>query len=238
MGALALFWWKFLTMKYDWILVDADETLFSFDAFAGIAQVFAECGLVFTEQDYIDYQKVNKPLWTQYQNGEIEIEYLKQARFVELARRLDISATELNSRFTMAMAQICQPFAGVQTTIKALARRAKLGIITNGFADMQQVRLEKTGLAEYFEFVVVSEVVGEPKPNRAIFEAAFEQMGDFDKSRVLMVGDNPTSDILGGINAGIDTCWLQLGDDWQTDIEPTMVARDWFELSHVLLHQA
>jgi putative hydrolase of the HAD superfamily/5'-nucleotidase len=89
-----------------------------------------------------------------------------------------------------------------------LKGRAKLGIITNGFVELQQVRLERTGLREHFELLVISEEVGVAKPHRDIFEHALTIMGSPQRDNVLMVGDNPDSDILGGINAGLDTCWF------------------------------
>lgn len=223
-------------MQYDWILFDADETLFSFDAFAGLKAMFKELDVDFTEQDFAEYQAVNKPLWVKYQNGEITAKQLQEDRFLVWANRLDIAPAELNRRFLNAMADVCQPLEGVREILPLLAQKAKLGIITNGFVQLQQIRLEKTGLREYFEWVVISEEVGVAKPDVAIFKHAFQLMGDPDKSRILMVGDNAGSDILGGINAGIDTCWLNVdGKSLPEDIEPTFIATSWAGIRTQLL---
>ncbi|STO42704.1 Pyrimidine 5'-nucleotidase YjjG [Grimontia hollisae] len=223
-------------VQYDWILFDADETLFSFDALAGLKTMFNELDVDFTEQDFAEYEAVNKPLWVKYQNGEITAKQLQEERFMVWANRLDIAPAELNRRFLKAMADVCQPLEGVREILPLLAQKAKLGIITNGFVQLQQIRLEKTGLREYFEWVVISEEVGVAKPDVAIFEHAFQLMEYPDKARILMVGDNADSDIRGGINAGIDTCWLNVdGKPLPEDIEPTFVATSWAEIHAQLL---
>lgn len=193
---------------YEWILFDADETLFHFDAFSGLQLMFTQFGVDFSPQDYQEYQMINKPLWSDYQNGAISAQQLQHMRFDLWSNKLRITPAELNSAFMMAMAEICAPIDGAVSLLNALKDRAKLGIITNGFIELQQVRLERTGLREHFELLVISEEVGVAKPHRDIFEHALTLMGSPRRENVLMVGDNPDSDILGGINAGFDTCWL------------------------------
>jgi 5'-nucleotidase len=107
-----------------------------------------------------------------------------------------------------AMADICTPLPGATELISALKGRVQMGIITNGFTELQQIRLERTGFAEAFSPLVISEQVGVAKPHVDIFIHAFSLMGHPPKQHILMVGDNPHADIQGGINAGIDTCWL------------------------------
>ena len=193
---------------YEWILFDADETLFHFDAFSGLQLMFTQFGVDFSQQDYQEYQTINKPLWTDYQNGAISAKQLQHKRFDLWSDKLKITPTLLNSAFMMAMAEICAPIDGAVNLLNTLKGRAKLGIITNGFVELQQVRLERTGLREHFELLVISEEVGVAKPHRDIFEHALTIMGSPQRDNVLMVGDNPDSDILGGINAGLDTCWF------------------------------
>jgi len=195
-------------MKYKWILFDADETLFHFDAYQGLKLMFSRYGITFTELDFVQYQKVNKPLWDDYQNGAISAAQLQNTRFKPWAQQLNITTQVINSAFLTAMADICALLPGAKELLDSLKGRAQLGIITNGFTELQQVRLEHTGLQDLFSVLVISEQVGVAKPDRAIFDFAFSQMGHPDKSEILMVGDNVHSDILGGNNAGIDTCWF------------------------------
>ncbi len=197
-------------MKYDWILFDADETLFHFDAFKGMQLMFERKGVTFTQEDFHQYQQVNKPLWVDYQNGTITADELKHIRFQGWAEKLETTTAELNSAFLEAMADICTLLPGAKELVDALSGKAKMGIITNGFTELQAIRLERTGMAPYFEHVVISEQVGVAKPDAGIFVHAMEVMGNPSKERVLMVGDNPHSDILGGLNFGLETCWLNV----------------------------
>lgn len=209
-------------MKYEWILFDADETLFHFDAFAGLKTMFSAFSIDFTESDYKTYQAVNLPLWVEYQNGTISALELQERRFSGWAERLSVSAKHLNDQFINAMADICSLLPGTQLLTDALLGKVKMGIITNGFTGLQTIRLERTGMSEYFNLLVISEQVGIAKPDIQIFDYAFEKMNFPDKSKVLMVGDNLQSDIQGGINAGIDTCWLNRdGKVNNTNIMPT-----------------
>lgn len=119
--------------------------------------------------------------------------------------------------------------------LNAIRGNAKIGIITNGFSALQQVRLERTGLRDYFDLLVISEEVGVAKPNKKIFDYALEQAGNPDRSRVLMVGDTAESDILGGINAGLATCWLNAHHREQPEgIAPTWTVSSLHELEQLL----
>ncbi|MCE0494495.1 pyrimidine 5'-nucleotidase [Vibrio salinus] len=195
-------------MQYDWVLFDADETLFHFGSYTGIKLMLERKGVELTDDSFRDYEKVNKPLWVHYQNGDITASELKTRRFKIWAEQLNTTPQELNYSYMQAMGDICTLLPGARELIEKLSQKVKLGIITNGFSDLQSIRLEQTGLAPYFEHVIISEEIGIAKPDRRIFEHALTLMGNPDKSRVLMVGDNPHSDILGGLNTGIDTCWL------------------------------
>ena len=222
-------------MKYSYVLFDADETLFRFDILAGMTRMFKKYGVNFTKDDYIHYQKTNKQLWVDYQNGVISADYLQVTRFNEWSAKLNVSAKELNDAFLDAMAQICEPLPGAIELLNKLRPHARLGIITNGFARLQTVRLEHTGLKDMFEWLVISELVGIAKPNKAIFEHTFELMGNPNKSQILMVGDTASSDILGGNNVGIDTCWLQHpGEQLPEGITPTYTITKLEQLQAIL----
>lgn len=91
--------------------------------------------------------------------------------------------------------------------IESLHKNYRLSIITNGLTSVQENRIRKSVIAKYFENIIISEEISVSKPNPKIFEYALQNMNYGDKSKVLMVGDSLTSDIQGGINFGIDTCW-------------------------------
>ncbi len=192
---------------YQWILFDADDTLFHFDAYRGLRNMFAGYGHEFGASDYAAYNELNRPLWVDYQDGRITAQQLQQRRFNAWAERLQVPAARLNSAFLSAMADICAPLDGAVDLLDLLKGRIRLGIITNGFTELQRTRLQRTGLRDHFDVLVISEEVGYAKPHAGIFEHAHALMGAPERARVLMVGDKPETDILGGLNAGFDTCW-------------------------------
>lgn len=223
-------------MRYQWILFDADETLFHFDAFSGLRRMFEQQGYPFGDEDYQQFQDVNKPLWLDYQQGQITAAQLQERRFIPWASKLDKEPMALNRAFMQAMADICQPLPGATELVQSLRGKAQLGIITNGFTELQQIRLERTGFHQDFSVLVISEQVGVAKPDFGIFEHAFKLMGHPPKEQILMVGDNPHADILGGMNAGIATCWLNHhAEPVPAGIRPDYEVASLIELQQLLL---
>jgi 5'-nucleotidase len=221
---------------YEWILFDADETLFHFDSFTGLQRTIAAFGSHFTEQDYQDYQVINKALWTNYQNSKITAKQLQHQRFNRWADRLNVSPQSLNSAFLSTMADISTPLEGARSLLNSLKDKIKLGIITNGFTELQKARLERTELKNHFDIVVISEEVGFAKPHPGIFNHALTKMGSPARTQVLMVGDTLESDIQGGINAGLDTCWLNRNNRIALeDIRPNYQVSSLKELEALLL---
>lgn len=222
-------------MKWDWIFFDADETLFTFDSFSGLQRMFLDYSVTFTAGDFQEYQAVNKPLWVDYQNGAITALQLQHQRFDNWAQRLNVPPGELNDAFMNAMAEICSPLPGALSLLQALQGNVKMGIITNGFTSLQQIRLERTGLSDMFDLLIISEEVGVAKPDPRIFDYALEKAGNPDRRRVLMVGDTAESDIRGGINAGLATCWLNpLHQQAPSDLTPTWTVSSLSELEQRL----
>lgn len=222
-------------MNWDWILFDADETLFTFDSFGGLQRMFLDYSVTFTAQDFQDYQAVNKPLWVDYQNGTINALQLQHQRFQGWADRLNVAPGDLNDAFLNAMAEICAPLPGAVSLLNALRGKVKLGIITNGFTALQQRRLERTGLRDYFDLLVISEELGVAKPDPRIFDYTLEKAGNPARDRVLMVGDTAASDILGGMNAGLATCWLNAHhSELPAGITPTWTVTSLSELEQLL----
>jgi len=193
---------------YDWVLFDADDTLFNFDALRGLRLMFSQYGVDFGPAEFADYSAANIPLWQAYQARQIDAETLQRQRFACWGQRLGVAPLVLNQQYLLVMAEICEMLPGAAELLACLRGHAKLGIITNGFSALQRIRLEKVGLTELIDVLVISEEVGAPKPEKAIFEHALAQMDNPQRSRVLMVGDNPHTDVLGGLNAGLHTCWL------------------------------
>ena len=218
-------------MRYNWVLFDADETLFSFNSYLGLTAMLKRYGIDFTREDYDAFQAVNKLLWVAYQNNEITAEDIQMRRFAKLAEQTGVHQIQLNQELMAEMAKVSKPLDGVMEMLETLYPEVKMGIITNGFTELQQQRLQNTQTEKFFEIVVVSEQIGVAKPDRKVFDYAFSQMDKLDKTKILMVGDTLASDILGGYNSGIDTCWFNhanLVND--TKIQPTYEIKDIREL--------
>ena len=218
-------------MRYNWVLFDADETLFSFNSYLGLTAMLKRYGIDFTREDYDAFQAVNKLLWVAYQNNEITAEDIQMRRFAKLSKQTGVNQIQLNQELMAEMAKVSKPLDGVMEMLEALYPEVKMGIITNGFTELQQQRLQNTQTERFFEMVVVSEQIGVAKPDRKVFSL----MDDLDKTKILMVGDTLASDILGGYNSGIDTCWFNhanLVND--TKIQPTYEIKDIRELVKIV----
>lgn len=221
-------------MKYQWILFDADETLFSFNSYDGLKPMLARYGIDFTPQEYEAFQAVNQPLWVAYQNKEITAQELQTIRFTELSKRTGQEPLALNHELMQEMALVSKPLENTLEMLSELQGKVKMGIITNGFKALQQKRLDNTATTPFFEMVVVSEEVGVAKPDRAIFEFAFNLMSPVDKTTVLMVGDTLASDVLGANLSGIDSCWFNPHHkENTTDIRPTYEIHSMLELIEI-----
>ena len=111
----------------------------------------------------------------------------------------------------------------------------KVAIITNGIKEVQDSRLEQSPLKPYIHHMIVSDEIGIAKPDPRIFEYAMKQIGDYKKSEIIMIGDSLTSDILGGINFGVDTCWYNSDESPSIKgIKPTYVISELSELYELL----
>jgi putative hydrolase of the HAD superfamily len=198
--------------KYKWLLFDADGTLFDYDLAEGVAlqKTFLQIGHQF-EAYYLDeYRRINNQIWLAFEEGKITQTRLKTRRFELLFETINLSynTQDFSSQYLDNLAQCTQLIDGAEDIFKVLGDIYKIAIITNGLGEVQRPRLERSSLCEYIREIIISEEVGAAKPDRKIFEAAFERMNNPAKSEVLMIGDSITSDILGGINYGLDTCWF------------------------------
>ena len=102
--------------------------------------------------------------------------------------------------------------------VQTLSKTHNLYIVTNGVASTQQIRIGDSGLQPYFKDIFISELLGSQKPQKEFFDHCFERIPDFDPSLALIIGDSLTSDIKGGNNAGIETCWFNPdGEENNTD---------------------
>ena len=198
--------------KYYCVLFDADNTLLNFDAAESkaLAETLVNYGIEPDAQTVQTYREINEGLWRQLEKGQIRREKLMSERFTRFLKAIDAAGdgVEMN-RFYLERLSMHPDLASsdVLDVLRELSEVATLAVVTNGFQHVQARRLAESGVLNYLEDVFVSEKLDSEKPNRKIFDAALRALGVENREHVLMVGDSLTSDIQGGINAGLDTCW-------------------------------
>ena len=199
-------------MKYQAVLFDADGTLFDFHRAESYAleEAFRELGLAFRPEYRESYERINREVWRQFERGEISSVQLRTLRFERFLAEIGaaVDADEMSACYLSWLARAEFLLDGARELVESLSGKVKLAIVTNGLKDVQRGRFGRSPIREHFDSIVISEEVGVQKPDPAIFEYALENLEHEDKRSVLMVGDSLTSDIQGGVNFGIDTCWF------------------------------
>ena len=198
-------------MKYTWLFFDADGTLFDFDSAqeSAIETTFSTLDILFDEAFHKIYYKINKEIWDRFEKKEIEQKDIPVQRFEIFFEAINVlsDAKKASGLYLEYLSHGHQLLEGAGQLIKVLHENYKLLLITNGLTAVQRPRFSKSPITKYFEEVIISEEVGAAKPHKEIFDITFNKIGNPDKDKVLMIGDNPGPDILGGQNYGIDTCW-------------------------------
>ena len=199
-------------MNYDIIFFDIDDTLFDFTKAEQVAfnKVFDQYHLFNSLKQYKkSYQEISKGLWRDLENGKMNLDELGSERFRKLflKHELELDAVVFNEDYLGFLGEQTHLVQGAEKVISDLSHK-RLAIITNGYTDVQTARINNSPLEGIFEHIIISESTGFQKPHTGIFDYAFDKLQIKDKSTVLMVGDSLTSDIQGGNNYGIDTCWF------------------------------
>ncbi len=208
-------------MKYDVILMDIDNTLLDFHAGTkeSLTSLLAGFGLELTPEREARFHVINDRLWTAYEHGEIPKSAIFERRFAEFLGELGIETDplEANETYAKGLQQSAVLMPGCMDLLDALQGRCRLFAVTNGVVTTQTPRLKKAGFGPYFEEIFISEAMGCKKPEKEFFDKCFEIIGPVDKSRCIILGDSLTSDMQGGRNAGIATCYLGTDGDARCD---------------------
>ncbi len=224
---------------YKLLIFDADYTLFDFDKAEknALTRVSGDFGKMFDDNHIDLYKQINMSLWKKFEKNEISQNKIKTERFRIFFERAGIEADfhEGADKYLFYLSQGCCLLPGAGDLILNLKNKYKLGLLTNGISNVQHPRLENSALSDVFDAVVVSGDVGISKPNPKIFKIVAEKAGFKDKSEMLMIGDSLTSDIKGGINYGIDTCWYNPKNKSNlTDVKPKYEIDELTELYNIL----
>jgi len=225
--------------NYDLVFLDADDTLFDFKAAESNAfdRAAAEFKLATDGSVFSTYQEINHALWKDLEKGLVNQETLRVERFRRLFAKIGstIDPQDFAMSFTTWLGRGTFLLPGAEDLCRGLAGRVTLVIITNGIRDVQESRLRLSVLRPWIDHIVISEEAGCQKPSPEIFEYAVKKAGKVPLDRMIMVGDSLSSDIQGGINFGIDTCWYNPHRKPRTsDIVPTFEIGDLAELNAIL----
>lgn len=224
-------------MTYQWLLFDADNTLFDFNLaeVKALENAFHDFGYAYNGSTGDIYRTINKRVWEQLELGEITAKELRTARFSQLfaAIGIDGEPEPFSEAYLRHLANCGDLVAGAEALIQQVNQDYRLGLITNGLSDVQRPRLATSPLEPYFETITISDEIGVAKPDPGIFDVAFAQMGHPQKTAVLIIGDSLSSDMQGGLNYGIDTCWYNPGGK-ETDLPVTYNIQRLEELSAIL----
>jgi len=196
----------------EFLFLDLDDTILDFHKAERIAinKTLGEFGLEPTEEVLRRYHLINKAHWEMLERGELTRAEVLWKRFDQLFREFGVAANPHGcaARYmeNLSIGHYFLPQA--EETVDALSKKYRLFLASNGNATVQKGRMTSANLYRFFEQVFVSEEIGHNKPSKAYFDAAFARIPGFDPEKALMVGDSLTSDIKGGNNAGIRTCWV------------------------------
>ena len=203
---------------YHHLFFDLDHTLWDFERNANetLRTLFEQHNLVrhgsFTVDEFIArYSAINHALWRLYQGNKITQQQLRAVRFVRTLAHFGVAEADVPSTisadFTDLLPHKTAVFPFTYEVLDYLRPKYRLHLITNGFKDIQYVKLASAGLTHYFEETITSECCGYLKPDPRIFAHALERTGASAASS-LMIGDNLECDVLGASNAGIDQVYF------------------------------
>ncbi len=204
--------------KYKHLFIDLDKTLWDFDANALITlgEIFdtyrlKEKGIANFDCFLTYYKAYNHMLWEQYRLGEINKEYLSFERFNGSLKNFGIEDKELANTMASEYIRISPTktklFPNALEVVSELSKKYHLHILTNGFSEVQFVKVENSGLAPFFDTIITSEMAGMQKPHPEIFEYALKKTGA-KIEETLMIGDDLDADILGAQQVGLDQIYV------------------------------
>ena len=205
-------------VSYRHILFDLDHTLWDFErnSMETLMELydfydFARFGKFNCQEFTAQFREINTILWDLYDRNEIDRQYIRTFRFKMILEKLGLSDRDVPEDIGEVYLKICPAKGNVIPdtfeVLDYLKDHYRMHIITNGFDDIQDTKLNSSNLKGYFDKIFTAEAVGFKKPSKEMFEKAVEWIGT-DKKSCLMIGDNIETDIKGAINASLDVIFF------------------------------
>ena len=215
---------------YKYLIWDIDGTLLDFIASESIAirNLFKKYNLgVCTDAMLADYSKINSKYWERLERGEMSKPEILVGRFKEFFAKYDLDtkvAPAFNHDYQIELGKCPVYVKNAEQVLAACQGKYRLIGVTNGTKVAQTGKLKNSGLINILDSVYISEDVGIEKPHVEFFEHVFSKENILDKGETIIIGDSLTSDMQGGVNYGITTCWFNPGHkknnkDFQVDYE-------------------
>ena len=220
------------------LFLDLDDTILDFHKAERIAisKTIREFGVEPDEEILSLYHRINKWHWEQLELGILTREEVLVNRFgvlfAKLGKTVDAARCARIYEKNLSTGHYFLP--GAEEAVDALSQKYRLFLASNGTASVQKGRMTSANLYRFFETVFVSQEIGHNKPSKAYFDACFARIPGFDKEKAMMVGDSLSSDIRGGINAGLKTVWVNPGHLPCGDIQPDFEIESLSQLEELL----
>ena len=221
------------------VLFDLDDTLFDFHKAEKIAltKTLVHFGIDPTEETLALYSTINAAHWKRLELGEISREEVKVGRYRELFKTIGVECDPVKATaYYESMLAIGHYFMpGAPELLEVLYGKYRLYIVSNGTAKVQEGRIGSSGIAKYMDGIFISQILGANKPDKQFFDICFAEIPDFSLSETVIIGDSLSSDIKGGINAGITTVWFNpKGIENDNDIKPDYTIKELSEVPGLL----
>lgn len=199
--------------KYTTLYFDLDNTILDFTAteYKAIKQLLAMHNLPVSDDIISKYSAINQSWWERFEKGEIEKSQIFAGRFETFLQFYNLSgdAQKMSQDYFELLAAGHDVIDGAEDVLRYVKEQGyTVCITTNGVSRTQYRRIDECGLNKYFDYVFVSEDAGHQKPEREYFEYVMSNSPEKDKTKILVIGDSQSSDILGGVNFQVDTCWF------------------------------
>ena len=220
------------------VFLDLDDTLFDFHRSEeeAISMTLLSFGIEPTDAVKKRYSQINRSMWEQLELGKMTREQILVRRFELLFDELGvlIDGMEARRRYEWNLGGSYFYMNGAEELLGELSQKYDLYIMSNGTAAVQDRRIEASGIQKYLHGIFISERVGYNKPSCEFFEKCFRQIESFDKESSIIVGDSLSSDIQGGINAGIKTCHYNSRNEKKEGVVPDYTITSLAELPSLL----
>ena len=222
----------------EFLFIDLDDTILDFKKAEHVAvkKTLADYGVEPTEEVCSRYSIINQQHWEAMERKEMTRQQVLVGRFAVLFEELgvDVDAAECSSQYTKNLSIGHYFLPGAREAVESLSQKYKLYMTSNGTAWVQRSRLESADIEKFFLDIFISQEIGYNKPAPEYFAGCFAKIPDFDPKKAMIVGDSLSSDILGGKNAGIATCWVNPKHKSAGDIVPDYEIEDLTQLEALL----